>query len=52
MTKTWYVGCRHMSTTNSIIDYKKLNAETMKLVKFIKGRCSICGRNKSQVFTK
>ena len=25
---------------------------TQKLVKTIKGKCSICGRNKSQIFTK
>ena len=29
-----------------------VGAKTKKLVKIIKGTCSICGRNKSQIFTK
>ena len=32
--------------------YEKLNPETQKPVKVIKGNCGICGRNKSQIFTK
>ena len=29
-----------------------MNPRTKKLVKIIKGICSICGRSKSQIFTK
>ena len=52
MTKTWCVGGRHMSNTNNITQYEKVNPKTKKLVKVIKGTCSICGQNKSQIFTK
>ena len=52
MTKTWCVGGRHESDTNKFIEYRKVNPKTKKLVKIIKGTCSICGRNKSQIFTK
>ena len=52
MTKTWCVGGRHMSKTNNIIEYEKVNPKTKKLVKIIKGKCHICSRNKSQIFTK
>ena len=38
--------------TNKNIEYEKVNPKTKKLVKVIKGTCSICGRNKSQIFTK
>ena len=53
MIKTWCLGGRHYS--NNIINitqYDKRNPETKKLVIFIKGTCSICGRNKSQNLTK
>ena len=52
MTKTWYVGGRHKSNTNNTIEYENVNPRTKKLGKIIKGRCSICDRNKSQNFTK
>ena len=52
MTKTWCVGGRHMSNTNNITQYEKINHRTRKLVKVIKGKCAICGRNKSQIFSK
>ena len=52
MTKKWYVGGKHHSNINNIIEYEKLNPKTKKLVKIIKGSCSICGRNKSQIFNK
>ena len=52
MTKTWCLGGRRYSNTNNIIEYEKVNPRTKKLVKVIKGTCSICGRNKSQTFTK
>ena len=52
MTKTWCVGGRHMSNTNNVTQYEKVNPKTKKLVKVIKGICDIFGRNKSQFFTK
>ena len=52
MTKTWYVGGKHYSNTNNITQYEKVNPKNKKLVKIIKAICSICGRNKSQIFTK
>ena len=52
MTKTWCFGGRHYIIINNTTVYEKVNPKTKKLVKFIKGSCSICGRNKLQVFTK
>ena len=52
MTKTFCLGGLHYSHTNKIIEYEKVNPRTKKLFKIIKGACSICGRNKSQIFTK
>ena len=52
MTKTWCVGGRHKSDTNIIVEYEKINPKTKKQVKVIKGTCSICDRNKSQIFSK
>ena len=52
MTKTYCLGGRHYSNTNNIVEYEKLNPKTKKLVKVVKGKCAICGRNKSQIFTK
>ena len=52
MTKTWCVGGRHYSESINLNVYEKLNPKTKKLVKIIKSRCSICGRNKSHSFTK
>ena len=52
MTKTWCVGVKHYSNTNKITQYEKVNPKTKKLVKIIKGSCSICARNKSQIFTE
>ena len=51
MTKTWCVGGKHHSNTKNLVEYEK-KPKTKKLVKIIKGTCSICGRNKSQIFTK
>ena len=50
MVKTWCVGGRHYSDTINRIEFEKVNPETIELVKIIKGTCSICGRNKSQIF--
>ena len=52
MTKPWCVGGKHSSNNSNITQYEKLNPKTKKLVKIIKGTCSISGRNKSQIFTK
>ena len=50
--KTFCLGGRHYSNTNNIIEYEKVDPKTKKLVRVIKGICDICGRNKSQIFTK
>ena len=52
MTKTYCLGGRHYSNTINIVEYEKVNPRTKKLVKVIKGTCSICCCNKSQIFTK
>ena len=52
MAKTWCVGGKHFSNTNNITQYEKVNPKTKKLVKIVKGTCSVSGRNKSQTFTK
>ena len=52
MTKTYCLGSRHYSNTNIITQYEKVNPKTKKLVKIIKGTCSICGRAQSQIFSK
>ena len=52
MTKTWCVGGKHYSNIDNITQYEKVNPKTKKLVKIKKGSCSICGRIKSQIFTK
>ena len=52
MTKTYCLRGRHYSDTINITQYAKVNPRTKKLVKIIKGRCSVCNRNKSQIFTK
>ena len=49
---TWCVGGKLYSNTDNISHYEKVNPKTKKLVKIIKGTCSIYGRNKPQVFTK
>ena len=52
MTKTWCAGGRHKSDTVNEKIFEKVNPKTKKLVKIMKGTCSICGRNKSQILTK
>ena len=32
--------------------YEKINPKTKKFVKITKGICSVCGRDKGQIFTK
>ena len=38
-----------MSETLNQNIYEKINPKTKKVVKIIKGTCSICNRNKSQI---
>ena len=52
MTKIYCLGGLHYSDINNITQYEKVNPKTKKLVKVIKGTCSVCGRNKSQIFAK
>ena len=58
MSKTYCLAGRHMSNTNNLVEYEKVNPRTKKLklyktkTKIIKGTCSICGRNESQTFIK
>ena len=52
MTKTYCLGGRHYSNTNIKTQYEKVSPKTDKLVKIIEGKCAICNRNKSQIFTK
>ena len=42
----------HFSRTLNQSVYGKLNPKTKNLFKNIKGTSNICGRNKSQIFTK
>ena len=52
MIKMWCVGGKHYSNTNKITQYGKVNPKNKKLVKIIEGKCAICNRNKSLIFTK
>ena len=46
------MGGRQYSNTNKLVEYEKINPKTKKLVKIEKGKCDICGRIRSQIFTK
>ena len=46
------LGGRHFSNTNKLVEHEKINPKTTKIVKITEGTCNICGRNKSQVFSK
>ena len=50
--QSYCLGGRHLSQTVNENVYEKVNPKTEKLVKIIKGTCSICGRNKSQILIK
>ena len=50
--QTYCFGSRHYSNTINITEYAKINLRPKKLVEFFKGSCSICGRNKLQIFPK
>ena len=52
MEMTWCVGGKHYSNTINTTENEKVNPKTKKLVKIIKGSCSICGCDKSQILTK
>ena len=41
MAKTWCVGGKHYSYTNNITQYEKVNPRTKKLIKIVKGSCSV-----------
>ena len=43
---------RHFSQTLNQNVYEKLNPKTHDVFQIIKGRFSICGRKKSQIFLK
>ena len=52
MTISWCVGGRHYSESINQNKYEKLNTKTINFVKVLKSEFDICGRTKSQVFTK
>ena len=52
MTKTWCVGGIHYIEAISQNVCEKGNPKTKELVEIIKSSFSICGRAKSQIFTK
>ena len=43
---------RHYSQTVNKIIFEKVNPMIKKLDEIIKGRCSLCGRSKSQIFSE
>ena len=50
--QTYCLGCRHQSETKNRNISEKLKLKAKRNVKNIEGTCSICGRKKSQKFTK
>ena len=50
--QSYCLGGRHYSQTVNQNVYEKLNPKTNKIIKIIRGTCSIFGRNKSQTFTE
>ena len=42
--KTYCVEGRHKSNTINVVGYEKINPK--KIVRFMKGTCSVCGRKK------
>ena len=50
--QTYCLEGRHYSNTNNLVEYEKINPKTQKLVKILKGKCGVCGCNKSEIFTK
>ena len=49
--QSYCLGGRHYSQTLNQTISEKANPKTHKIVKVIKGKCSICSRNKSQILT-
>ena len=49
--QSYCVGSRHMSGNINPKVTEKINPRTKKRVKIIRSKCSICGKNKSQIFT-
>ena len=49
--KVIVVGGRHFSGNINPQIIEKINPKTKKLIKIIKSKCDICGKNKSQIFT-
>ena len=52
MTEAYCLAGRHYSNTINTTQYEKVNPKTKKLVKYFNGTCSICCRDKSQIFSK
>ena len=52
MTKIWCVGGRHYSKSINQSVYVKVNPKTHEIAKVSERKCTICGRNESQTFTK
>ena len=50
--RSYCLGDRQYSQTVDKIIYEKVNTKTKKLFKIMKGKSDVCGRNKSQIFTK
>ena len=50
MTKTYCLGGRHYSNTKNTFEYEKVNPRAKKLVKFIKGTCSVCADERKVKF--
>ena len=48
-TNSYFVGGRHHSSTTNITGGISFNMKTVKEVKLLIGRCSICSRKKSMV---
>ena len=50
--QTYCLGGRHYSNTINQKVIEKVNPKTGKRIQVIRGQCEICGRNKSQIFTR
>ena len=49
--QTSCVGSRDKCNTINLTEYEKVILKTQKFVKVSKGKCDICGRFKSKLFT-
>ena len=52
MTETYCVGGRHYSPKINESTTEKVNPKINKLIIIMKGKCTICNRNKSMILTK